>query len=239
MQTVDSATGEIELWSDADECALTEAESRVVRGLTESWIALKEINEQRLYRKHGTWDTYCMKRWGFTGGRGYQIVDAAYAALEVSEAGIVFPNERVARAYLAIEPEKRLSVVLAAKSAFGDRLTGGIISSASKVIDEAIQTRGYIDTGNGSMTALDAAIVGEEHERVQRQRQHLADAASRANGTTHDQRVSLGTFVVHSKRESEGSHYVTLRVSVEVLAQVKEGQIGGGVLFLKPEVKPE
>ena len=88
--------------SPAEVDRLAELEAVVERGkmtFVEVGNALLEIRDLRLYRgAHGTFDSYCRERWGFSRSRGYRLIRAAELA-GMSPVGDI-QNERQARALL-------------------------------------------------------------------------------------------------------------------------------------------
>lgn len=62
-------------------------------------IALAEIQDRKLYRKdYDSFEVYCLKRWGWTRGRSYQLITAAKVMKDLPpELAETVPTERVAR----------------------------------------------------------------------------------------------------------------------------------------------
>jgi hypothetical protein len=93
---VSDALVPVEQLSPAERCRLAELEQVVDAGMqtfVDVGLALLEIRDGRLYRQtHGTFESYCTARWGFTDRRGRQLIAAA-------EIGTMVPvaNERQAR----------------------------------------------------------------------------------------------------------------------------------------------
>lgn len=110
---------------------LDELEEVVARGLDtfrEVGMALFAIRERKLYRTtHGTFEAYCLDRWGFTDRRARQMIEAA-------EIGTMVPvqNERQARALapLADEPEAMQSAWNEANDATNGKPTAEAIREA-------------------------------------------------------------------------------------------------------------
>ena len=80
---------------------LEECEAVIERGLAtfiEVGQALLEIRDSRLYREsHGTFESYCLDRWGFTPQHGGRLIAAAEVAGILEPIGSSPPNEAVAR----------------------------------------------------------------------------------------------------------------------------------------------
>lgn len=71
-------------------------------------VALRKIRDQKLYRaKYGpkaTFESYCLKRWGFGRAQAYRLIDAAEVQANLSPNGdIKLPSEAVARALLPLK----------------------------------------------------------------------------------------------------------------------------------------
>jgi len=140
--------------------------------------ALEEIRDRKLYRAlHATWDDYCQARWNFTRQHAARLINAYQVVELLSASGAPeVPNEHVARALGAIEDDgKRETVWLAAVQLAGtaDKVTASFVRTAQTVIDTAEMTSGYVDTGEGEMTALGAALTQEQIERARRQQEHI------------------------------------------------------------------
>jgi len=89
--------------------ALADCEQRIETGMktfVEVGMALAAIRDSRLYRAtHETFEEYCAERWGFTGRRGRQLIEAA-------EIGTIVPvqNEGQARALAKVPESERAEV---------------------------------------------------------------------------------------------------------------------------------
>lgn len=100
--------GEVSL-SRSETIALADCETRIERGMKtflEVGMALSAIRENKLYRiSYETFEEYCSERWGFTGRRGRQLIEAA-------EIGTVVPieNEGQARALGKVPEAERADV---------------------------------------------------------------------------------------------------------------------------------
>jgi len=93
-------------------------------------LALEEIRDKKLYRsKFGTFQEYCLKRWGFSRSYGYQLIEDAKVAEQMS-AKVDIPNHAAAHALAKVEPQKR--AVVAEKAASSGPVTAKSISRAAK-----------------------------------------------------------------------------------------------------------
>jgi len=100
-----------------EQTELGELEKTIEHGLgtfVEVGLALRVIRDKGLYRAHGTFGDYCKRRWGMTGRRGYQLVDAAEVIENVNNCSQKLPslpaNEGQARELVPIPREKRGAV---------------------------------------------------------------------------------------------------------------------------------
>jgi hypothetical protein len=91
--------------------ALERCERQIEKGLAQFLIAgsaLRRIRDQKLYQpKYGpkaTFETYCLKRWGFSRAHAYRLIEAADVQARLSPNGdIKLPSEAVARALLPLK----------------------------------------------------------------------------------------------------------------------------------------
>lgn len=114
MTTIDIA--KVEVTTPVETARLCELESVIERGLQtyiEVGNALMEIRDSRLYRNtHGTFEDYCLGKWGWTRMRASQLIEAAQIAVNVNHGLQIEPpaNERQARELAVIEPEHQPAV---------------------------------------------------------------------------------------------------------------------------------
>lgn len=142
-----AAVAQFEIEAIARSTDLHALEQIIQRGRTtflEVGAALLRIREARLYRAtHSTWEAYCDQRWGWTGRRANQLVQAAEVAAEV---GTVVPieSERVARELARAPVEERQAVLFEAHAAAGGApLTGAQVRAV-------LERHGHAD---GKLTA--------------------------------------------------------------------------------------
>lgn len=85
---------------------LTELEETIQKGLTNSYNALREIQEKRLYRsEYETFEQYCKAKWGTSRRRAYQLIDASKVIENVNQGShldVVPSNERQTRPLTAL-----------------------------------------------------------------------------------------------------------------------------------------
>jgi hypothetical protein len=117
--------------SHAEAIALADCEQRIERGMKtfiEVGMALAAIQQNRLYRaQFDTFEEYCADRWGFTGRRGRQLIEAA-------EIGTMVPieNEGQARALSAAPAAEREDVLREARERTDGKPTAKVISDVVK-----------------------------------------------------------------------------------------------------------
>jgi hypothetical protein len=108
---------------------------KAIRDNKESFIkaglALEEVRDKRLYRaRFGTFQEYCTRRWGFQRSYGYQLIESAKVAVEMSASGGQIPTAKAARSLAKVEPEKRAEVLKSAGSS-GKPVTAAAITHAA------------------------------------------------------------------------------------------------------------
>jgi hypothetical protein len=105
---------------------------------------------------------------------------ASYLAyLEAHDVGAILHNEHTARLLRVVEQNARRLVATLAKDYSEDGLIHSTdICRAAEVVADVLECAaigGFVDTGDGSMTAIGAAVETATQERIMRQRQHIAD----------------------------------------------------------------
>jgi len=117
--------------SHAEVVALADCEHRIERGMKtfiEVGMALAAIQQNRLYRgRFDTFEEYCAERWGFTGRRGRQLIEAA-------EIGTMVPivNERQARALATVPEAARAEILAEATERTGGKPTAKAIRDVAE-----------------------------------------------------------------------------------------------------------
>lgn len=110
--------------------ALSGYEQTIERGLNtyiEVGTALGQVREQRLYRaQYASFQAYCATRWGFTGRRGNQLIEAA-------EVGRILPiaNAGQAAALAAVPVPERAEVLAEATERSGGKPTAKTITEVA------------------------------------------------------------------------------------------------------------
>lgn len=166
---------------------LEQREGRIQGAFWDIVAELRGIETQRLSRaKYPTFSDYLNGRWptlcqAESTWRQWRASHDAYI-IAIGE-GAVLANEHAARALRKVEQAARALVVRkAAQYAGTTELRAADITPVAKIVAdvlrEAANTGGYVDTGDGSMTALEAAVDLALQERLERKRQHIADSVT-------------------------------------------------------------
>lgn len=169
------------------ETALTPAEASelqaheaVIEGGIDKFLevgrALLAIRDRRLYRGTApTFEAYCRSRWGFGRAHAYRLIEAARIQDAVSPTGRHLSSERQARALADVPDElKPAALILAAHTwaEFAPMVSGepeppsDWVRAAADVTIEVVNTGGYVDDGDGGMSAATAAVAEAATERV-------------------------------------------------------------------------
>jgi hypothetical protein len=139
--------------------------------------ALARYNRLRLYREdYPSFEQYVKAELGITRGRAYQMIAAGLLSTQVD-----IQNEKQARELIQLPEQVRplaweLAKDWAKEAAPGKDIPVRFLKAAVSVVVTAIETGGYVDTGNGEMTGIDAALTQDVHESMMRQRQHIKDS---------------------------------------------------------------
>lgn len=106
------------------------------KGFVEVGEALEEIRDKKLYReKYGTFEEYCLKKWGWSANYGRRVIEAAEVAKSVPIGTIT--NEGSARALAKVPREHRAAVV--EKAASNGPVTAKAIREAAKPIPVTVE----------------------------------------------------------------------------------------------------
>lgn len=196
---------------------------------------LVRINRYRLYRdQYKTFDDYVQAEFGIGARRAYQLIAAALVSTTVH-----IENERQARELkrlpASIQPLAwDIAKNMASQVAPGKPIPSTIVKAAVNIVDTAKVTGGYVDTGDGKMSAMDAAVTQEVHEIQQRQRQHIASAVERKNGINPDVTTKY-TGTANVKGIMKPAHLLILKVPDDLLNSVRKGQDVTYAVYVKIE----
>lgn len=153
-------------------------ENKVKAGLknfVETGLALLSLREEKLFAdKFDTFEEYCKVVFGFTKQRGSQLTIAAQVARDVSTV-VDIPNERVARELAKLEDPKdrRTAASIAFATAPDHVVTSEWMAGTVAVLQEAMATEGFVDTGRGGYAALNAGISHEVHQAMLTKRKQI------------------------------------------------------------------
>ncbi len=134
VEVVDSSD-ELELLDPQEAQDLLHLERQVERGLYQSWKALAEIRERRLYRsKYKTFEQYCQDRFGYTrAAASYKIAASAVVdnlltnGLQKSEMDLMPTSERQVRPMVGLSPSQQAEVWQEAVETAGGKIPSGRI----------------------------------------------------------------------------------------------------------------
>lgn len=101
-------------------------------------LALEEIRDKRLYRiKYGSFQEYCIKRWGFQRSYGYQLIESAKVAEKLSAIADI-PTESCARALAKVHEERRATALKSALKSVGSSgpITAKAITKAAAQVNK-------------------------------------------------------------------------------------------------------
>lgn len=166
--------------TDIERTELLQLEDTIQQGMNtfvSVGTALLAIRDKKLYRSEFTsFADYVETRWEISRSRAYQLISAGIMSTQVD-----IQNEKQARELKRLpEPLQPLAWDIAqrmsAEIAPGKAVPSRIVKAAVNVVEGAESTGGYVDLGDGQMTALDAAVVQETFEIQKRQRQHIRDS---------------------------------------------------------------
>ncbi len=97
--------------SPIEQKRLTECESQIESGkaaFIKVGLALLRIRHERLYRATDrNFDSYCRRRWDFSGSQGHRLIEAADIALTIESNTSLLKNEGQCRALSSVKPEIR------------------------------------------------------------------------------------------------------------------------------------
>lgn len=153
----------------------------------DSWLTLYSYIERlKEYKAHKlrnlTWANYCKQILGVDDSRVRQLKKAYPYAVALIKAGITDICESDLRHIpKGITPDNPdlATIFQTARGTmlklFGSQAapTAAVYNAVLSVLDDAQATGGYVDTGDGEMTALEAAVATEVQERIYRQQEAI------------------------------------------------------------------
>lgn len=147
--------------------------------------ALVAIRDKRLYRaEYDTFEDYFQKRWGLGKSHAYRLMEASDVVARLSPIGDKLPeNEAQARELAKLD---NVDQVLAWKTiietAPGGKITAGHVAAVADTLRELRETGALDLAGEVVMSASDAIqakLTDETYERMQRQKEHIAESQNR------------------------------------------------------------
>ena len=165
--------------------------------------ALLEVRDSRLYRlNYPTFEAYCKGRWGFSGPRAYQLMQAAEVVAAVGSTNVDPPtNEGQARALAPVlrdhGPEAAAAVLTEAIEATNGHVTAAAITAAAnpeeRPIDDALW--------DSLMAVIDAieGLAGRDATDI------AATVPQRRRAATAKRLRKLGTYLGRIAWTLEGS----------------------------------
>ncbi len=143
-------------------------------GFEQGIKSLEAIRDQRLYLvEYASFEDFCRKEFGHTRQHMNRLIAAMNTAEIVEPIGSI-DHESWARVLNELDdPEDKRTAYHIAE--LHGKVTAETLKSSVKAVQDMRDTGGYVDTGNGEMTPIGAAIDIETQERLARQKQHIAD----------------------------------------------------------------
>lgn len=197
LEVVASKIIPINALSIEEQHALAEREAVIEKGFTvflEVGKALLDIRDQRLYRAlYKTFEEYLQKRWDISRTRGYQIINSAKIAGELSTTvDIDGMKERHARELNRFPQDLRPAIWQTTKAyseSTKEPFTAKMVGRVGNVILEAATT-GCVDVGDGNSTPLLAALTKEQEEARKRQITYIKERQEKKPVTLPFERVA-------------------------------------------------
>ena len=173
--------------------------------------AMREYRDKRLYRAtHATFDAYlAQRRQNFgTRQRAAQLIRHVEVLDSLAEHGVeVLPDSERQTRELPDDATEQVAAWLTAQSASGQQQPESIwVKGAVETIEQARVTDGHVNTGDGRMTAMDAATIQSVSEAKARQRDYMLAGKKPPLAKFSAAFVSRGN-------QPETRAYITLRVS--------------------------
>lgn len=153
---------------------------------------VEDVKARKLWREdYATFDAFCHEVVGVTRQRLSQL----FAAEEVNELAVQLGlkplSERAAREVVPLNTVQRVTVLMSTAHAFPDQdITSTMLKASKEKLGELATTGGTVDVGDGTNTALDAAIVNEVAERLARQREYIKAGRARPTAVLEGQLVT-------------------------------------------------
>lgn len=168
---------------------LADLEAKISQSFWDQCAALYDIERRQLYHpQFDLFSDYLRARWShiYASEVTWRQHRASYEAyLQANDVGVILHNEYAARALREVDRRAhQLVSVLAREYSVTDEIKASDIVRAAEVVSEALETAavtgGLVDTGDGGMTALGAAVELEMQERILQQRERIGESMRRA-----------------------------------------------------------
>lgn len=186
-------------------------------------LLLAEVKNNKLWKEleYTSFSAYIDGEFGFSRSKAYRIIKAAEINAQVSHARDKLSQR--AACELARFPEELQVVIAGTAESYavsqGQPRTAATIKQVGAVMMQAYQTGG-VDTGNGTMSAFGAAVTMEEHERLQRIRQHIDDTYAKKWRTVEKWVSDSAPHVFEMPIEAVGKR-------AKVIVMVEENETAG------------
>lgn len=166
---------------------LTKERARLIADAIKSQAETMSLMLLELYNGEGwqllgysSWRECVKVEFGWSTAHMYRLLNAAEVEQNISPIGGI--NERVARELAPLPAEQqKVAYTLAQIASGNEQPTARTVKAAVEVLQEAVQTGGYVSI-NGTSKGVLAALTEAEDELMQRTRQHIIDSQVKKHG---------------------------------------------------------
>lgn len=242
VDTLQPLNGDVLLPLTAQEMADRQRLDAVLDTNEESMLtyirALKEYRDRRLYRKDfPSFDEYLAeRRKKFTRSRASQLIQYIEVLDVLAEQGVeTLPrSERQTRPLNGVADGLEMaSAWLAAQAASGLEQPDGVwVKGAVETVQQAKDTDGSVDTGNGEMTGIAAAVIQSVADAKARQRDYILQGKKPS--------LAILEGIVTWRGENSASNLIALELSNltdEQFDKLARGQVLRFVIYPASETK--
>lgn len=137
---------------------------------------LLEIRQREGWKALGykNWTEFLTEEFSYSRKHLYELMKAAPIKEQLVTKGYRVSN-KVASKLSKFPDELHIPILRTAVERYGDKPTIGEIESTGNILTATMLTGGYVDLGDGKMTAIEKAFRKEDEERELRQKQHIHD----------------------------------------------------------------
>lgn len=156
--------------------------------------ALMDIRDKSLYREyHTTFEAYCNDRWGMSGRRAYQLIDASLVFNNVNSSSHLPPTtEAQTRPLVKLQPEQQREVWQAVVDAVGEgKITAAHVEATVKRIQNVNQ--GLLSFPIEYRESIEK-LCGDNDEKVSILQRLYKSAGSPETNGTFDETLTTGGF---------------------------------------------